>query len=519
MQMPYRFLTLYALLLLSLLPATVTAAPRPAPYFTDHAVLPAGRPVPVWGRADPGEQVQVEFAGRRISTTAADDGTWSADLPAMPAGTRGEMCIEGRGSVTLHDVVTGEIWFCAGQSNMEWTVAKSMNADAEIRAADFPDIRHFKVTLKSSPAPLDAFVIAGPAWQPASSETVGSFTAVGYYFAREIHRRLGVPVGLINATWGGTPIHPWMSPPSIEGWEHYGQLMENKRKEIADWPRRSAENDARLVEWQEQAAQAQKNGREPPARPWFPGPPDAGQYMPGQLYNAMIHPFTRIPLRGFLWYQGESNAGGGEGGGARYTTLQNRLIHGWREAWSDGSLPFLFVQLAGFRAPSDPTGISWAFFRGGQQASLEIPNTDMATAMDIGDPDDVHPTNKQEVGRRLALLALSDVYQKTGIVSRGPEFATAVPGNGEIRVNFRHARGGLRTRDGKPPAGFEIAGEDRVFHPADTLIDGTAVIVRHVGVPVPHHVRHAFHNHPQHNLTNAAGLPALPFRSDGSKLR
>lgn len=495
------------------------AAPQPAPYFTDHAVLPAGRPVPVWGLADPGEPLHVEFAGHRLATQAASDGSWSVDLPAMAAGTRGEMRIQGSKTITLRDVVTGELWFCSGQSNMEWTVAKSLNAEAEIRAAEFPDIRHFKVTLKSSPVQLDAFAIAGPAWQPAAPDTVGSFTAAGYYFAREIHRRLGVPVGIINATWGGTPIHPWMTPDSFQGWEHYNQFLENKRKEIDDWPRRKAENDARLAEWETEVRKAKQEGREPPSRPWFPPPPDAGQAMPGQLYHAMVHPFTRLPLRGFLWYQGESNAGGGESGGARYTTLQNRLIQGWREAWSDESLPFLFVQLAGFRAPSDPTGISWAFLREGQQASLKTPLTAMATAVDIGDPDDVHPKNKQEVGRRLALLALTDFHQITDIDSRGPEFASAELLDGGISVTFKHADGGLRTRDGLAPAGFEIAGGDGTFHPAVARIDGSAVMVRHPAVPEPRHVRHAFRNFPEINLTNHAGLPALPFRSDGPKHR
>lgn len=486
---------------------------RIAPYFTDHTVLPSGREVPVWGRAEPGRQIHVSFARHQATATTGSDGIWLVQLPPLAPGTRGELSITGDNtSIVLKDVVAGEVWFCSGQSNMEWTVAKSLHAESEIRNADLPDIRHYKVTLRSSPKPLDAFGVAGPAWRPASPETAGAFTAVGYFFAKEIHRHLKVPIGLIDATWGGTPIHPWMTLPQIKAWEHYGEMMENKRKEIADWPRRKAENEARLTQWEQEARQATADGRAAPVRPWFPGPPDSGQYMPGQLYHAMVHPFIRFPVRGVLWYQGESNAGGGEGGGARYTQLQNRLIQGWRESWNNASLPFLFVQLAGFRQPTDASGTSWAFLREGQQASLALPHTAMATAADIGEPNDVHPKNKQEVGRRLALLALTDVYQKTGFHSRSPEPTRIEKTGDSLRITFRHASGGLKTRDGKAPAGFTLAGEEGVLHAAEARIEGDSVIVRHPLVTQPKQMRHGFVNYPEINLTDAGNLPVLPFR-------
>lgn len=509
-----RFVLHHTAVLLAPLASDAAAITKVAPYFTDHAVLPSERAVPVWGLADPGQKIQVSFANHHLSTTTGADGKWSVDLPALTAGTRGELRIEGDTAIVLHDVVAGEVWFCSGQSNMELTVEKYRDAATEIKNAAFPDIRHFKVTLRSSPGPLDAFAIAGPIWQPASPENVGSFTAAGYFFAREIRKRLNVPVGLINATWGGTPIHPWMTPEEIQSWEHYGQMMENKRKEIENWPRRKAENEASIREWQEQVKKAEAERRPAPVKPWFPGPPDAGQYMPSQLYHAMVLPFTRIPVCGVLWYQGESNAGGGEGGATRYTELQNRLIRGWRKDWRNESMPFLFVQLAGFRQPADASGLSWAFFREGQQATLAVHHTAMAVAADIGEADDVHPKNKQELGRRLALLALTDVYQKPGILSRGPEPERIEPGEQSIRITFRHAQGGLKTADGKTPAGFTVAGEDKIFHPADAKIEGDTIIVSSPSVPHPKFVRHAFANFPELNLINEAGLPAAPFRSD-----
>jgi sialate O-acetylesterase len=505
-----------AILLLFVLAAPCVAL-QPAPWFTDHAVLPANRSFPVWGRAAAGETVWVSFAGHTGDNRTAADGAWQVMLPVMSAGTRGTLEIRTAAqTLDFQDVVTGEIWFCSGQSNMQWTVGKSLNASHEIATADFSDIRHFFVPLRASADPCDLFQIGQTSWQPATSAHVGQFTAVGYFFARHLHRELKVPVGLIHASWGGTPIHPWMTPESIQGWDGYGKLIEGKQREIAEWPVKKAQYDEKIRQWETEVEAARAEGREPPRKPWVPGPPDAGQYMPSRLYQAMVHPFIRMPVHGVLWYQGESNAGGGEGGAQRYAELQRRLVTGWRKAWNCGDFPFYHVQLANFRA-EDPSGISWAFLREAQQAALDVPATAMATAVDIGDSTDVHPTNKQEVGRRLALLALRHHYGKKDIICHGPQAdAVEATTGGELRIRFKHA-GGLTTRDGLPPAGFEVAGDDMAFRPATARIDGGSIVVSHPDVTVPRHVRHAFTNDPTVNLTNRAGLPALPCRLGAAK--
>ncbi len=485
-----------------------------ASFFSNHAVVQCGRPLPVWGRATPGESITVGFAGQVRRATTGADGAWSVTLPAFDAGTRGSLRVAGKSTLEFKDVVVGELWFCSGQSNMQWTVEKSLNAEQEISSADFPDIRHFTVPLRTAKQTLTELPDRSAVWQPATPQTTGGFSAVAWFFARHLHQQLKVPVGVINSSWGGTPIHPWMTPESIETWEHYPAMIEGKRQEIDSWPERKKEFDEKIRHWEIEVAAAKAEGREEPKRPWLPGPPDAGQYMPSNLYHAMVHPFTRLPLRGFLWYQGESNAGSGEGGGMRYTELQNRLIGGWRKAWGHDAMPFYFVQLANFTQPADATGINWAYLREGQQGSLVVPNTGMASAIDIGEADDVHPRNKQEVGRRLALLALSQTYQKMNIQAHGPEFLAAKTEAGAIRVSFRHADGGLKTRDGAPPSAFEIAAGDLRFVAASARIDGGSILVNSPEVPEPAHVRHAFSNNPAVNVTNGANLPLLPFRSD-----
>jgi len=401
------------------------------------------------------------------------------------------------------------VWLGSGQSNMGLRVCEANHFDAEKAAADFPEIRMFTVAAKASTNALDD---CRGSWQVCNSNTVGNFSAALYFFGREIHRRLNVPVGLINSSWGGTPIQPWMSLEVLKNYPGYPALLERKKKEVAAWPVREKQIQAELEAWKTADAAAKAAHQPEPVKPWNPGPPDSGQYMPGQLYNAMIHPLIHYRIRGAVWYQGESNAGGGAAGAADYTDLQSRMIAGWRADWDFGDFPFYFVQLPNWNNAGDRSGNSWAFFREGQANIRKVHNTDMAVTIDIGDADNIHPKNKQEAGRRLALLALANTYHKK-IICHGPEFAKSEISGAEIKIYFKHTEGGLVAHDGVLKS-FAIAGADKKWQPADARIDGDAVIVSSQAVPQPVAVRYGWANNPDGNLFNGAGLPAMPFRTD-----
>jgi len=451
--------------------AAALAAPQPASLFQDHAVLQRDRAVPVWGQADPDEHVTVSFAGQVVGATAGADGRWVAVLAPLAASAAGaagaDLKVTGKATVTLHDILVGEVWLCAGQSNMEFTVDnhndvyRVENAAAEVAAANFPQIRQFKVGRLAAPAAVET---AAGDWKVCSPATVGQFTAVGYFFARDLAGRLGVPVGLINCTWAATPIEAWMSPAARAGFPA-------------------------LV----------------PARPLTGGP---NAWAPGALFNGMVHPLLPYAVRGILWYQGESNVGRA----AEYAAEFPALIRAWRSHFGAGDLPFLWVQLANFAAPGDATGRSWALLREAQAQALALPMTGQAVAIDLGDPASIQPRNKQEVGRRLALIAKDKVYG-IPVDSSGPAFERAEPAGPAIRVHFRFAAEGL-TAGGRPLQSFEVAGEDRVYHPAKAVIEGDTVLVRSPLVPRPVAVRYAWSNAPRANLFGGTGLPAAPFRSD-----
>jgi sialate O-acetylesterase len=448
-----------------------------APLFADHAVLQQGKLVPVWGTADPGEHVSVTFAGQTIGATAGEDGRWVVLLTALPPSAVGaDLVANGKmTTATAHDVLVGEVWLCSGQSNMEFTVndphAPSfhlLNAAQEAAAANYPLIRFFKVGHQVAEAPADR---ATGTWAPCSPETVATFSAIGYFFARDLQQRLGVPVGVIASTWNGTPVEAWMSPAALAGDPAFAPVP---------------------VRWKD-------------APPDYPHRPS---WRPAGLFNGMINPLLPYALRGVLWYQGESNtARAGE-----YHRLFAAMITAWRAHFGQGDLPFYWVQLAAYVNPANPADATWPGLREAQAQALSLPATGMAVAIDIGDPKTIHPPNKQEVARRLALIAKDHLYGLTGDYS-GPVFLAAERVGPAMRVRFRFADNGL-TAGAKPLQSFEIAGADRKFHPATARIAGDAVLVQSLQVPDPVAVRYAWQNYPEANLYNGAGLPAAPFRSD-----
>ena len=610
----------------------------------DGAVLQRDARVPIAGKAAAGARVAVSFGGRQLAARADGAGAWRVELPPLPAGGPHELLVTaGRQRLALRDLYVGDVWVCSGQSNMEWVVADANDAAREIAAAAGPAVRQLKVPRAWAAAPRDE--LPDCAWEPADPGHVGGFTAVGYFFARELRRTVDVPIGLVNASWGGSRIEPWMSAAALgldaaagerllaKEAAFEGEVLERLRGKVGTLPERDAGlvdgralwadpalddsawltipvparweevgwegmdgvawyrtafaltaaearagvrlglgmiddsdvawvngyevgrtelawNRARVYEVPAEALRAGRNvvavrvedtgggggiwgeaglvyvevggARRSLAGEWRfalgvarVSPEFHKAQVPTLLYNAMIHPLQRTPIRGVLWYQGESNADGADA--LAYRTQFAAMIRGWRTGWGLGELPFLWVQLANFMAAqAEPSESSWALLRESQSAALALPRTGQAVAIDIGDADDVHPRNKQEVGRRLALAARRVAYGEA-IEFSGPTYRRHEVAGGRVLLEFDHLGGGLTARGdtGAPLRGFAVAGADRRFVWAEAAIEGDRVAVWSERVPAPVAVRYAWADNPEGaNLDNAAGLPASPFRTD-----
>jgi len=476
-----------------------------APLFSDHVVLQREKPLPVWGRADPGEHVTVKFGEQEVGATAAPDGRWLVVLDAIPASsTPAELTVSGKNTLHVADVLVGDVWLCSGQSNMEFPVSRAQNAEQEIASANYPLIRHNKIKQTVSSTPADSVEAS---WVTCSPATVGDFTAVGFFFARDLQPRLNIPIGLINSTWGGTPVEAWMSAAAFASNPAFSVVDQRWQQTLADYPRKKIEYDAAIAAWTVAEAAAkgrnQKFTQPKPQAPQGPG----HSYTPSGLFNGMINPLAPYALRGFLWYQGETNTSRP----TEYAPLFATLIRTWRQHFGQADLPFFWVQLAGFKY-SDPFNLESALLREAQTNTLSLPATGQALTIDIGDKNDIHPRNKQEVGRRLALLARAKVYDMPVDFS-GPVFAGFTHEGSALRVHFTHAGTGLTARD-KPLQSLQIAGADRRFYWATAKIDRDSILVSAKEVAAPVAVRYAWFNAPEANLYNGAGLPAAPFRSD-----
>jgi len=436
---------------------------KPNVLFSDGAVLQRGQNIPVWGTAKEGEKVTVELAGQ-TATTTAKGGKWKLELKPLEAGGPFSMKISGDNEVTVNNLLVGEVWVASGQSNMEWTLNQAFQPEVEKPKANFPEIRMITAKKAASLQPLDQ--IEG-SWQVCSPETVGNFSAVAYYFARDLHAKLGVPVGIISTSWGGTPAQAWTS---AEGFEGQPEL-----KGYADQLKAAAEKPP-------------ENG---------PGP-----HFPSALYNAMIAPVVPYGMKGVIWYQGESNAGQSK----QYQTLFPAMIADWRTKWKLGDFPFLFVQIAPFNG--QPPEIREAQFL----TLAKSKNTAMAVITDYGDAKDIHPKQKEPVGNRLSLAARALAYGEK-IVYSGPLYKEMKVAGSEVAISFDHTGGGLVAKDGDLK-GFTIAGADGKFVPAKAVIKGDAVVVSAEGVIDPKAVRYGWINVPDVNLFNKDGLPASPFRTD-----
>lgn len=501
---------------LFLLASPAAADPRLPAIFSDHMVLQQQMPLGVWGWAAPDERIEVRLRSQRVSTTADRQGRWQVTLAPETAGGPDELVVAGA-TVTKRftDVLIGEVWIGSGQSNMQWEVRQAQDADKEIAAANHPRIRLFSVKRVTAGEPKDDVtpMDAAPTWMVATPASVTNFSAVGYFFSRELQKARGnVPIGFIHSSWGGTPAEAWTRRDVLAEDPALQPLLAQYRRIEGEYPSQRYGYERRLPIWSEamKAWQAANPKPETPI-PGMPAPRGGPEdpHRPASLWNAMIAPLTPFAIRGVLWYQGETNA-------LRawdYQRLMTAMIQDWRRAWNRGDLPFLFVQLANFRQnPPNPGASWWAAVREAQRLTLGLPNTGMASAIDIGNPLDIHPLNKQEVGRRLALAARAVAYGER-IVSAGPEYEGMTIEGSRIRVRFRHAGGGL-VFDAAKGTSLVAAGVDGVFKPATAVVDGETLVVSSAGVAAPVAVRYAWEDDPVTSLRNTEGLPASPFRTD-----
>jgi sialate O-acetylesterase len=616
-------------------PAAVATDFRLARIFGDHMVLQRDRPLRVWGWAAPGARVTVMIGDVAVPTAAGRDGRWETVLPPFPAGGPWTLTARSGATLTVADLLFGDVWVASGQSNMEFTLGAGVkDGEREIAAADYPKIRFFKVPRVASPRPRSD--LSSGEWRICSPETAPDVSAVAYFFARDLHREKGVPIGIVDATWGGTPAEAWTSAEMNLFLPRYRDRMRPILASDRDWTREMAENEARgktrqeLIEDLERAKsggayradfddtswatvrlpnetplsdfvwlrrvvsleKAERSGykmrlgafgnvdavfvngvqvyrrkgnaqtREltlpegvlkpggnviairalngwnnevrlgPPldlrqdgsglvaslegewrfSNTLEPKMPEYVRYShtPSFLYNGMIAPIAGYTLEGAIWYQGESNASEAHA----YRSLFPVMIQDWRIRWREGGFPFLFVQLANWRERKpEPVSSDWAELREAQLMTLALPDTGMAVTIDIGEADDIHPRNKQDVGKRLALAARKVAYGED-IVYSGPLYRSMEVKGSEVILSFDHVGRGLQVDGGGELRGFALAGEDRQFAWAEARIEGDRVRVRSDLVPAPVAVRYGWADNPECNLVNREGLPASPFRTD-----
>ena len=470
-----------------------------------NMVLQRDRELPIWGQADPGEKVTVTIAGQSVSGEADAKGLWSVKLAKLQAEGPHDMTVKGKNEITLTNILVGEVWLGSGQSNMQWSVQQSVNGAEEIKTATSPKMRLFLVPLVPSGTPT---ADVNARWVECSPETIPGFSAVLYFFGREIQQQVKVPVGLIATSWGGTKIEPWIPPAGYAAVPELKSELEGLNSTLKTYNQQLKTAIPALKDWVAKAETAYAAGRNVPPIPLVPNHPLNSSGAATGLYNGMIHGVVPFGMRGVLWYQGESN----RGQRMHYFDLKKGLISGWRQVWAQGDFPFLFVQLAPFNYGNDPSH-ELAHIWEAQRATLQVPNTGMAVTTDISTLNDIHPPNKQEVGRRLALWALAQTYGQQDVIYSGPLYESMSDDLDGLAIKFKHGAG-LKSRDGRPLSWFTIAGADKKFHPATAEINGDTVSVLSPNVSKPVAVRFGWNQLAEPNLVNRAGLPASPFRTD-----
>ena len=486
-------------LVVSLIAAPIYASVRLPALFADHMVIQRDEPVHVWGNADSGESVTIEFRGAQRTVTADAFGQWSVQLPPGEAGGPFALIIHASNTLTLQDVMVGDVWIASGQSNMGFALREAKNAQQEIAGANLPTVRLMNVKQRYADYPQDDLAVTMP-WSLCAPDSAAGFSAVAFFFARELAQREHVPIGIIESAWGGTPAEAWTSMSALS---RDASLM----PVFSAWAAMVAAEPQTLRDQARERKQAEeKAGTTSDENLRLPWHPEFNSWAPAALFNGMIAPLTHFPIRGVIWYQGESNTDNLRS--PVYTRLFQMMIQDWRTAWSEGNFPFLFVQIANFHTGG---GDGWPQVRQAQLDSLSLANTAMAVTIDIGDSQNIHPTDKQDVGHRLALAARAMVYGEH-IEYSGPLYRSMSREENSLRLYFNHAESGLMVK-GDALQGFEVAGPDGNFVPAAASIDGTTVVLSSPTVQQPSQVRYGWADDPVCNLFNKDGLPASPFRA------
>jgi sialate O-acetylesterase len=497
---------------------SVLADVRLPAIFTDHMVLQQGQENRVWGTADPGEEVIVTIESQRQTAKANEKGKWQVTLDALPVGGPHTLSIIGNNKLAVEDVLVGEVWICSGQSNMQWEVRQANDGDLEPKTAKYRKIRLISVPQVGTQEPQDDFK---GSWQVCTPETAATFSAVGYFFGRQLHQTLDVPIGLIDDAWGGSACEAWVRRDLLEKDEKYKPLIarwEQIERNLAAVDSATAEADyqKRVAEWQTAVDEARAQNKPLPPRPQNPVAPLTGNARPGNIYNGVLKPTIGYGIRGVIWYQGESNAGRAY----QYRDLFPLMIQSWRDEWQIGDFSFYWVQLADFMAEKpEPAGSNWAELREAQTMTMsKLPNTGEAVIIDLGEGRDIHPRNKQDVAKRLARWALARDYGMSNVPYHSPQYKSMERQGNKIVLSFDHAGSGLYTFDTTNPVGFAIAGEDKKFVWADAKLVGTDRIeVSNDKVNEPVAVRYAWADNPVCNVYSREGLPLTPFRTDDWK--
>lgn len=515
MRIPQLTTIVRTLAVIGLLSSPLTAAEKLSlsSLFTDHAVLQRDIAVPVWGKAEPGSKLVVQFAGQEKPATADKDGKWSVKLDPLAASAEGRAltvkALEGNESVARQDVLVGEVWICSGQSNMGWSLKQSTGGEQAIAAAGDAQLRLFNASARAVDEPQDSI---GGTWAIDSSQSATNFSGVAYFFGKDLRKALGVPVGLIKSAVGGTVCEAWTPKADLETNPTLKPLLDQQAQRLAGYPKVLEDYKQRepelLKQYEEAVAKAKADKKPEPRKPGPPQDPAVNANRPFGLYNGSITPLVPYAIRGAIWYQGESNSGRGK----EYQTLFPAMITGWRKVWGQGDFPFLFVQIA-------PHGGMLPEIREAQRLTVQTTqNTAMAVTLDVGHPSDIHPQDKQPVGARLALAARALAHGEK-IEHSGPAYdALSVSGN-KATLSFKHIGGGLvaRSASGSPALkGFLIAGSDNKFVDATATIEGDTIVVTSDAVAAPVAVRYGWVNVPEASLWNKAGLPASPFQTDGA---